>query len=228
VNLGPCVIPNPILSLCPCRVLAWVAGLLALPIIVLFRWNFHRRWFLSQRLFGDVSLASPEGASGPVLVLPCVKPIVQPLQRVVVVSTTANLDVRQAGSSSMRTYIAGGPFLLLPNGLLGAQTSPEGVLVTTITSVDIRQAGSPSPRYVPASGPIAQSFPAMGSSLGVTRVTGHDSFKGFWAKFELVESSSTSMVPDSGDKLGSQDKVGFDAHDPCIVSPGLLFVLASS
>jgi hypothetical protein len=162
--------------------------------------------------------------------LSCVKPVVQPSQEVVLIPATASLDVWQYGSSPMRTYYAGGPFFLLPSIQLGAQIPPEGVLVTTTTSFDVWQARSPSARSSIAGGPVAQSFAAVGSSLGVSRVIAYDFVRGFKAEFEfkLGESYSTSVVPDSGDKLVSQDKVEFAALVPLNVSPWLLSALASS
>jgi hypothetical protein len=57
----------------------------------------------------------------------------------------------------------------------------------------------------------------MGSSLGVSRVTGYVSFNDF--RVEL-ESYWTSVVPYSGDKLGSQEKVGYATLAPFNVSSG--------
>lgn len=54
------------------------------------------------RLDGSSSIR-PKGAGGLVLVPPCGKLVGQPLQEVVLVSKTANLDVRLAGYSSKAT-----------------------------------------------------------------------------------------------------------------------------
>lgn len=82
VNLGPCVIPNPILELGSLPSMGVGCGVTSSPNYCSVSLEFSPEVVLVPKtVFGDVwldgsSLARPKGAGGPVLVPPCVKPVV--------------------------------------------------------------------------------------------------------------------------------------------------------
>lgn len=94
------------------------------------------------------SPATLEGAGGPVLLLPYVKPIAHPTQEVVLVPATTSLDIQHSRFSLNRINGTANPFVLLPN----AQNTSEAVLVPTFACDEVQHYGSLLVRSVDASG----------------------------------------------------------------------------